>query len=75
MPVRKKKPVLDMAECTDCDACLEISPSVFKRMDSGIIWVVDLDEYSEEEIDECIKNCPCQCISWEEALDARGVCV
>jgi len=75
MPTRKKKPILDMAECTDCDACLEISPSVFKRMDSGIIWVVDLDEYPEEEIDECIKNCPCQCISWEEALDARGVCV
>jgi ferredoxin len=67
MPSVKKRPFLDMAECNDCDACLEMSPSVFQRMDSGVIWVVDLDEYPEEEIDECIRNCPCQCIGWEEA--------
>jgi ferredoxin len=66
MPTSEKKPVLDSAECNDCDACLEIAPSVFKRLDSGIILVADLEEYPEEEVDECIKNCPCQCIGWEE---------
>ncbi|MDL1962677.1 MAG: hypothetical protein LWX01_13500 [Deltaproteobacteria bacterium] len=28
--------------------------------------MVDLPEYPEEEIDEIIKNCPAQCITWEE---------
>ena len=45
MPTMERKPVLDSAECNDCDACLEISPSVFKRMDSGIIWVADLENH------------------------------
>jgi ferredoxin len=67
MSTLMRKPVLDSAECNDCDACLEIAPSVFQRMDSGIIWVVELDAYPEEEVDECIKNCPCHCITWEEA--------
>ena len=27
---------------------------------------VDLEEYPEEEVEEAIKNCPCDCIAWEE---------
>lgn len=59
-------PVVDMAECMDCDACLEICPSVFKKNDMGFIQVVESNEYPEAQVDECIKNCPCQCIHWED---------
>ena len=61
-----KIPVIDIADCDDCDACLDICPSVFRRNDAGYIEVVELSEYPEEEVEECIKNCRCQCISWEE---------
>jgi len=67
MSERMKKPVIDIGECVDCDACLELCPSVFRQNDAGYIEVIDLPEYPEEEVDECIKNCPCQCIRWEEA--------
>ena len=60
-------PVVDMAECMDCDACLEICPSVFTKNDTGLIVVADLDEYPEAEVDECIKNCPCKCIYWQDS--------
>ncbi len=61
-----KMPVIDLAECVDCDACLEMCPTVFTRKDAGYIQVVDLEEYPEEEVEECIKYCPAQCIDWEE---------
>ena len=55
-----KIPVIDLGECDDCEACLELCPTVFRRN------VVDLPEYPEEEIDEIIKNCPAQCVTWEK---------
>jgi ferredoxin len=61
-----KIPVIDFGECANCEACLELCPSVFRRNDMGYIEVVDMSEYPEEEIDEIIKNCPGQCITWKE---------
>lgn len=61
-----KIPVVDLSECTDCEACLDLCPSVFRRNDTGYIEVVDLEEYPEEEVEEAIKNCPFDCIAWEE---------
>jgi len=62
-----KIPVIDLGECVDCEACLELCPTVFRRNDAGYIEVVvDLLEYPAEEIEECIKNCPADCIIWEE---------
>lgn len=61
-----KIPVIDKSECDDCEACVELCPSVFRRNDLGYIEVVDLKEYPREEIDEIIKNCPAHCIAWEE---------
>jgi ferredoxin len=61
-----KIPSVDRTECTDCEICLEMAPMVFRRNDSGLIEVVDLPEYPEEEVDEVIKNCPCDCIAWDE---------
>jgi len=60
-----KVPVIDLGECVDCDACLDLCPSVFRRNDTGYIEVVDLEEYPEEEVQEAIKNCPADCIVWE----------
>ncbi len=60
-----KVPVIGLGECVDCEACLDLCPSVFRRNDTGYIEVVDLEEYPEEEVEEAIKNCPADCIAWE----------
>ena len=61
-----KIPVIDLSECVDCEACLELCPTVFRRNDAGCLEVIDLLEYPAEEVEECIKNCPADCITWEE---------
>jgi len=61
-----KIPVIDRAECTDCEGCMAMAPTVFIKNDSGIIEVLPLDAYPEDEVDEAIKNCPCKCIRWED---------
>jgi ferredoxin len=60
-----KVPAIDLGECVDCEACLDLCPSVFRRNDAGYIEVVDLEQYPEEEVEEAIKNCPADCIAWE----------
>ena len=60
-------PVIDLGECSECDACIELCPAVFRRNDTGLIEVIDLPDYPEEEVDEGIKNCPCDCIYWDES--------
>jgi ferredoxin len=61
-----KIPVIDLSQCDDCEACIEICPSVFRCNDAGYIEVVDVAEYPEDEVDEAIKNCPADCIAWED---------
>ena len=61
-----KIPVIDLGECVDCDACIEVCPALFRRNDAGYIEVIELPEYLEEELEEAIKNCPADCITWEE---------
>jgi ferredoxin len=39
--------------------------------DSGFVEVADLSEYPEDEVNEAIKNCPADCIGWED--DEKGV--
>ncbi|MGD9022410.1 MAG: ferredoxin [Deltaproteobacteria bacterium] len=62
-----KIPVIDLCECDDCETCVELCPSVFRKNDVGYIEVVELAEYPEEEVEECIKNCRSRCIGWEDA--------
>ena len=63
----KKIPRIDISECTDCESCLELCPSVFKKnKETGLIQVVDLSEYPEADIEEAISMCPADCITWEE---------
>lgn len=61
-----KIPVLDMDQCVECDVCIDICPTVFRRNDLGRIEVIELVECPEEEVAEVIKNCPGDCICWEE---------
>ena len=61
-----KVPVIDLGECVDCEACLELCPTLFRLNDAGYIEVIDLPEYPVEEVEECIKNCPADCITWKE---------
>jgi ferredoxin len=65
--VMAKVPVLDLGSCTDCEGCIEVCPEVFRRNDMGFIEVIDLPAYPEECVQEAIKCCPADCISWEEA--------
>lgn len=65
----KKIPVIDLRDCRDCDACLEICPAVFQKNDNtGLIEVADLPEYPEEQVNEAIAICPEDCIAWEEEV-------
>lgn len=61
-----KRPVVDLADCVNCDACVELCPEVFHRNELGGIQVADLAQYPEEQIEEVIKNCPGDCICWEQ---------
>ena len=42
-----------------------MAPSVFILNDAGYIEVADLDVYPEDEVNDAIKYCPVDCISWE----------
>ena len=62
----QKTPTVDISACNNCDGCLDISPETFMyNEDLGFIEVVELAEYNSVEIDEAIKNCPKNAISWE----------
>ena len=66
-PSRSRIPAIDVSECTDCESCLDLCPSIFKRNEeTGHIEVVELPEYPEEEIREIMNCCPGDCITWEE---------
>lgn len=63
----RKIPVIDIGACIDCDSCIEICPSVFRRnSETGYIEVVDLPGYPDEDVQEAINICPVDCITWEE---------
>ena len=64
----KRTPVIDLSRCTDCDSCLEICPEVFRRNEeTGLIEIVDLEEYPEDRVSEAIALCPADCIEWERS--------
>lgn len=61
-----KRPVVELSDCTRCGVCVEVCPEVFIMNEAGYIAVADLECYPEREVDEAIKNCPENCIFWEE---------
>lgn len=62
-----KYPVVELGDCVLCGICEELCPSVFHISDLGYVQVNDLTVYPEAEVDEAIKNCPKDCISWNNA--------
>lgn len=64
-----KRPVVELSECHRCEVCVESCPAVFRMNDAGFIEVADLSGYPAAEVEEAIRNCPKDCIQWEEADD------
>lgn len=58
-------PVIEIGDCVLCGICVELCPSVFALNVVGYIEVIGSLDYPVAEIDEAIKNCPADCISWE----------
>ncbi|MCU0602502.1 MAG: ferredoxin [Desulfobacterales bacterium] len=61
-----KRPVVELSDCIRCDVCVGVCPAAFRMNDAGYIEVIDLDAYPEDEVYEAIKNCPADCIRWED---------
>ena len=61
-----RKPTTEMGDCILCEICVEVCPQVFTLNDLGYVAICDLENYPEECVDEAIRNCPADCISWEE---------
>ena len=61
-----KSPLVELSDCIMCGVCAEVSPEVFRLSDAGYIEVIELDTYPEDEVNEAIKYCPTDCISWIE---------
>ncbi len=61
-----KRPVVELSDCIRCEVCVEACPGVFRMNDAGYVEVADLSAYPEAEVDDAIKNCPADCIFWQE---------
>ena len=62
-----RRPVVDLGKCSLCEGCIVVCPTVFRLNDAGFIEVIESDDYPRDEVNEAIKNCPEDCIQWEEA--------
>ncbi|MCK5687544.1 ferredoxin [bacterium] len=60
-----KTPVIALECCILCEICIELAPQAFKLNDASFVETVELDDYSDEQIHEAVKNCPKDCITWE----------
>ena len=64
---RVEKPTVDLGACTKCGGCIEIAPDIFRFNDVfGYLEVCELDYYDSGLVEEAIKNCPEDCIAWED---------
>ena len=61
-----KRPVVELSDCIRCDVCVGVCSAAFRMNDAGYIEVIDLEAHPEDEVDEAIKNCPADCIRWED---------
>lgn len=61
-----KRPAVDIATCSLCMGCVAVCPEVFSLNDAGYIVVAEMEAYPEACVNEAIKYCPEDVISWEE---------
>lgn len=62
-----KRPIIELSDCIRCEVCVAVSSTVFKLNDAGFIEVRELPSYPQNEVDEAIKNCPANCIFWDQS--------
>lgn len=71
----KKLLFIDIGLCNTCRGCEEIAPDIFRyNKDLGFMEVADQDEYDEQLVEEAMKNCPANCIKWDEDFEVTTVC-
>lgn len=69
----QKIPSIDLGRCSECKGCIEVAPTVFRyNTSTGMMEVIELDEYPEELVNEAIKNCPEDCITWEPVQQGKA---
>jgi len=62
-------PIIDLGRCSSCGGCIEVAPHVFRyNSDVGIMEVIEFQVYPVDMVDEAIKNCPKDCIVWDEFI-------
>ena len=61
-----KKLFVDLEECTGCNLCVETCPDVFDLNDDGLAVITDPNGASDDEIQQCIDDCPVTCIEWKD---------
>ncbi|MBW2583143.1 MAG: ferredoxin [Deltaproteobacteria bacterium] len=61
-----QKPSVGLGDCIICGVCVEVSPEVFRLNDAGYIEVTESGTYPQDEVNEAIRYCPTDCISWQE---------
>ena len=62
-----KNPDIDLSDCNMCGICVDLCPMTFQINAAGYVEVIHSDDYPKEDIDEAIKNCRGDCISWKES--------
>jgi ferredoxin len=61
-----KTPTVELSDCVQCGICVEVCPSVFYLNAAGYIEVIGFRDCPEAEVDEAIRVCPADCISWQD---------
>lgn len=62
--------IIDTGRCSECMGCVEVAPEIFHYNEAtGRMEVIDLQHYSDEIVWEAMKNCPKDCIYWEDILE------
>ncbi len=62
-------PVIDTGKCSLCQGCVAVAPDIFfLDENTGRMSVVNHDSYPESMVEEAIRNCPKDCISWEQPI-------
>jgi ferredoxin len=65
--VAKAFPAVDLGRCSRCQGCIEIAPEIFRyNEETGSVDVIDLPVYPMDKVNEAIKYCPEDCISWDK---------
>ena len=63
--IDRRFPVIDIGRCSRCQGCISVVPEVFFfNENTGNMDVFHFESYPVELVEEAMKNCPKDCISW-----------